>query len=144
MKTAFLLLASALLTAAGPAFDIVDVVLPPHETTADEEYLCTSAPLPGDGASPLKLTGVAPLASKETVHHMLLFGECERRGVSPSVVRWQAVRATAQSRVDCVFWSGGAAGVQLQPRAPGVDVCVCDLHVSARVALAGGRVCGRG
>lgn len=75
MKALLLLLAATLAAAAGPAFDIVDVVLPPHETTTDEEYLCTSAALPGDGAAPLKLTGVAPLASKEVVHHMLLFGE---------------------------------------------------------------------
>jgi hypothetical protein len=51
---------------------LVDVALPPYETAADEEYLCTAVALP-DGV-PLKLTSVAPLASKQTVHHMLLFG----------------------------------------------------------------------
>ena len=84
MRALLLLASAALVAAAGPAFDIVDVLLPPHETAADEEYLCTSAPLPGNGATPLKLTGVAPLASKETVHHMLLFGECESWGHPPS------------------------------------------------------------
>lgn len=51
----------------------LDVTLPPAETVEDEEYLCTSVPLP-DGI-PLGLTRVEPLASAAVVHHILLFGE---------------------------------------------------------------------
>ena len=50
----------------------LDVTLPPAETVEDEEYLCTSVPLP-DGI-PLGLTRVEPLASAAVVHHILLFG----------------------------------------------------------------------
>ena len=74
-RAPFLLLALAAAAAAAPSFHMVDVALPPYETAADEEYLCTAVGLPGGGADPLKLTAVAPLASKEVVHHMLLFGE---------------------------------------------------------------------
>ena len=52
----------------------VEVRMPPFETPDVEQYLCTSAPLPGGGATPLRLTGVRPLSSATTVHHMLLFG----------------------------------------------------------------------
>ena len=51
----------------------LDVTLPPAETVEDEEYLCTSVPLP-EGI-PLGLTRVEPLASAAVVHHILLFGE---------------------------------------------------------------------
>ena len=50
----------------------LDVTLPPFETLEDEEYLCTSVPLP-EGI-PLGLTRVEPLASAAVVHHILLFG----------------------------------------------------------------------
>ncbi len=53
----------------------LEVRMPPMETPEAEAYLCTSAPLPGDGGVPLRLTGVRPLSSANTVHHMLLFGE---------------------------------------------------------------------
>ena len=53
----------------------IEVRMPPFETPEPEAYLCTSAPLPGGGAAPLRLTGVRPLSSASTVHHMLLFGE---------------------------------------------------------------------
>ena len=50
----------------------LDVTLPPAETVEDEEYLCTSVPLPQ--GVPLGLTRVEPLASAAVVHHILLFG----------------------------------------------------------------------
>lgn len=53
----------------------IDVRMPAFETPEPETYLCTSAPLPGGGAAPLRLTGVQPLSSASTVHHMLLFGK---------------------------------------------------------------------
>ena len=46
--------------------------MPEKHTEHEEAYLCTSLDLP---ARPLKLVGVEPLASQDTVHHMLLFGE---------------------------------------------------------------------
>ena len=57
------------LAASGVAFASAQ---PPAETVEDEEYLCTSVPLP-DGI-PLGLTRVEPLASAAVVHHILLFG----------------------------------------------------------------------
>jgi hypothetical protein len=56
----------------------LDVTLPPAETVEDEEYLCTSVPLPDN--TPLGLTRVEPLASAAVVHHILLFGECLNYG----------------------------------------------------------------
>ena len=53
----------------------IEAIMPPHPTTREDEYLCTSIELPD---KPMKLTSVEPLADQSTVHHMLLFGEKKR------------------------------------------------------------------
>jgi len=52
-----LLAANAVLAAEWPAAGTreVEVRMPPFETPEAETYLCTSAPLPGGGATPLRL-----------------------------------------------------------------------------------------
>ena len=68
----------------------LDVTLPPAETVEDEEYLCTSVPLP-DGI-PLGLTRVEPLASAAVVHHILLFGELSFYGERRSRAKEKSTR----------------------------------------------------
>lgn len=50
----------------------LDAIMPPYETTQEDEYLCTAVQLPDE---PMKLVSVESLSEQGTVHHMLLFGK---------------------------------------------------------------------
>lgn len=55
----------------GAEVTVLDALMPPFETTQEDEYLCTAVELP---EKPMQLIGVEPLSEQGTVHHMLLFG----------------------------------------------------------------------
>lgn len=55
----------------GADVSVLDALMPPFETTQEDEYLCTAIDLP---EKPMQLIGVEPLSEQGTVHHMLLFG----------------------------------------------------------------------
>eukprot|EP00803_Ostreobium_quekettii_P002596 evm.model.scf_760EXC.6 EVM.evm.TU.scf_760EXC.6 scf_760EXC:55513-65279(+) len=106
----------ALMWAVGASGEQLDILMPPHKTTREDTYLCTSVRVPGTRG--YKLTAVEPHTEMKIAHHMLLFG-CHGEPNNPQDVErdgvWECHHVTAcKGEQEAVLYGWGRNAPKLE------------------------------